>query len=155
MGFMDSYKRLEKLCGEILGKDRPPVSAYIDEMKSLSNGSLYVRNWEEDLKNLKHYRWVRNQISHEPGCSEENMCEPEDARWLDRFYSRIMNQTDPLALYRKTRSAAKRPRHRSSDEPMDARTSSRTRKRGRLGLVLFWMSVILVIFVLLLLYRQF
>lgn len=107
------------------------------------------------MKNLKHYRWVRNQISHEPGCSEENMCEPEDARWLDRFYSRIMNQTDPLALYRKVRSAAKRPRHRSSDELMDARTSSRTRKRGRLGLVLFWMSVILVIFVLLLLYRQF
>ncbi len=155
MGFMDSYKRLEKLCGEILGKDRPSVSAYIDEMKSLSNGSLYVRNWEEDLKNLKHYRWVRNQISHEPGCSEENMCEPEDARWLDRFYSRIMNQTDPLALYRKARSATKRPRHRSSDEPMDACTSSRTRKRGRLGLVLFWMFVMLVIFVLLLLYRQF
>ena len=155
MGFMDSYKRLEKLCGEILGKDRPSVSAYIDEMKSLSNGSLYVRNWEEDLKNLKHYRWVRNQISHEPGCSEENMCEPEDARWLDRFYSRIMNQTDPLALYRKARSATKRPRHRSSDEPMDACTSSRTRKRGRLGLGLFWMFVMLVILVLLLLYRQF
>ena len=58
------------------------------------------------MKNLKHYRWVRNQISHEPGCTEQNMCEPEDKLWLDEFYSRIMNQTDPLSLYHR----ATRPR---------------------------------------------
>ena len=29
------------------------------------------------------------------------MCEPSDTVWLDAFYSRIMNQTDPLALYSK------------------------------------------------------
>ena len=29
------------------------------------------------------------------------MCEPSDTVWLDDFYSRIMNQTDPLALYSK------------------------------------------------------
>ncbi len=100
MGFIDSYKHLEKLCGEVLNDDRR-VSAYIDEMLSTPKGFYYVKTWDEDLKNLKHYRWVRNQISHEPGCTEQNMCKPEDELWIDDFYSRIMNQTDPLTLYHK------------------------------------------------------
>lgn len=98
MGFIDSYKHLEKLCGEVLNDDRR-ISAYIDEMLNQPHGSYFVKGWDNDLKQLKHYRWVRNQISHEPNCSEQNMCEPGDTLWLDGFYSRIMNQNDPLALY--------------------------------------------------------
>lgn len=108
MGFIDSYKHLEKLCGDLLNDDRR-VSAYIDEMLNSPRGAYYVKTWDEDLKKLKHYRWVRNQIAHEPGCTEENMCEPKDELWLDEFYSRILNQTDPLSLYRqaiKTRTAS-------------------------------------------------
>lgn len=103
MGFIDSYKHLEKLCGEVLNDERR-VSGYIDEMLNTSRGSYLVRGWDADLKQLKHYRWVRNQIVHEPGCSETNMCDHEDVLWLDNFYSRIMNQTDPLALYAKATS---------------------------------------------------
>lgn len=111
MSFIDSYKHLEKLCGEILKDDRR-LSAYIDEMLKTPSGSRYVNNWDEDLKTLKHYRWVRNQISHEPGCNESNMCDPEDEQWLEHFYSRIMNQTDPLSMYRKARSSANNSRPR-------------------------------------------
>ncbi len=100
MGFIESYKHLEKLCGEILNDDRR-ISAYIDEMINTPRGSYLVRGWDDDLKQLKHYRWVRNQIAHEPDCTEQNMCEPYDTVWLDDFYSRIMDQTDPLALYSK------------------------------------------------------
>lgn len=100
MSFIDSYKHLEKLCGDMLS-DTHGVSTYIDEMINKPRGSYLVRGWDEDLKQLKRYRWVRNQIVHEPDCSEENMCDPEDADWLDDFYDRIMNQTDPLALYHK------------------------------------------------------
>lgn len=114
MGFIDSYKHLEKLCGEILNDERR-ISAYIDEMISTPRGSYLVRGWDDDLKQLKHYRWVRNQISHEPGCSEENMCEPSDAEWLDNFYSRIMNQTDPLTLYSK--ATKPRPVQKSTQTP--------------------------------------
>lgn len=98
MGFIESYKHLEKICGEIMNDERR-LSAYIDEMLKTPNGAFYVRGWNDDLKQLKHYRWVRNQISHEPGCTEQNMCEPSDTIWLDNFYVRIMNLTDPLALY--------------------------------------------------------
>lgn len=98
MSFIESYKHLEKICGEILNDDRR-ISAYIDEMIKASRGPSLVPGWNDDLKQLKHYRWVRNQIAHVPDCTESNMCEPSDTEWLDNFYSRIMNQTDPLALY--------------------------------------------------------
>ena len=100
MDFMTSYKQLEKLCGEIFNDNRK-VSAYIDEMVNTPRGSFYVNGWNNDLQQLKYYRWVRNQIVHEPQCSEENMCDPQDALWLDNFYLRIMKQTDPLTLYAK------------------------------------------------------
>ena len=111
MGFIESYKHLEKLCGEVLNDDRR-ISAYIDEMINTPRGSYLVRGWDDDLKQLKHYRWVRNQIAHEPDCTEQNMCEPSDTEWLDGFYSRIINQTDPLALY----SKATKPRQAQKPE---------------------------------------
>ena len=110
MGFIESYKRLERLCGDLLNDDRR-ISAYIDEMISLPRGAYLVRGWDDDLKRLKHYRWVRNQIAHEPDCSEENMCEPSDVVWIDVFYSRIMNQTDPLAMYQSQNNLLRRSIH--------------------------------------------
>lgn len=98
MGFMTEYKRLEKLCGDIM-KDERKVSAYIDEMESLPRGASLVENWIVDLKQLKHYRRLRNQIAHDPDCTEESMCDALDTRWIVGFYNRIMQQTDPLALY--------------------------------------------------------
>ena len=106
MDFMEAYKRLEKLCGEILGDDRR-VSGYIDEMLKTPQGAYRVRGWNEDLKQLKHYRWVRNQIVHDPSCCEENMCSEGDTQWILDFYARIMDQTDPLALYRKAVQASR------------------------------------------------
>ena len=105
MGFIEAYKRLEKLCGEVLNNERR-VTAYIDEMINTSRGAYFVRDWDEDLKQLKHYRWVRNQIVHDPSCSEENMCSDADTQWIVDFHARIMNQTDPLSLYHQ----ATRPR---------------------------------------------
>lgn len=98
MGFMDSYKHLEKLCGEVMNDSRR-ISAYIDEMVNTPRGARYVQGWDEDLKQLKHYRWVRNQIVHDPQCTEDTMCNAFDVQWLQNFYTRIINRTDPLALY--------------------------------------------------------
>lgn len=99
MSFMDSYKHLEKLCNEIFRIDTRGISTYIEEMEHSTNGNFYVENWNEDYKKLKHYRYLRNKISHDPDCTEENMCAVKDTQWIQNFYSRIMNQTDPLSLY--------------------------------------------------------
>ena len=153
MGFIDSYKHLEKLCGEVLNDDRR-LSAYIDKMENTTNGYRYVSSWNEDLNKLKHYRWVRNQISHEPNCNESNMCEPDDELWLDSFYERIMNQTDPLALYLKATSSKKRsisPKPEPIHDDYD-KNDYRSSKDGRLGIglivaafavlgILIWMLI--------------
>lgn len=108
MGFIQAYKRLEKLCGEVLDDERK-IGAYIDEMKNLPQGGYLVQGWDDDFKKLKHYRWVRNQIAHDPDCTEENMCDSNDTQWILAFYARIMNQTDPLTLYRKATQSQQKP----------------------------------------------
>ena len=47
MGFMDSYKRLEKLCGDML-EDERRISAYIDKMYENDKGWDLVPGWESD-----------------------------------------------------------------------------------------------------------
>ena len=146
MSFIDSYKRLEKLCSEIYN-DNHGVSSYIDEMVNTPIGARYVPGWDEDLKQLKHYRWVRNQIVHDPGCTEENMCEYGDAQWLDNFRSRIMLANDPLALYRKARNPqpAQRPRQTHTPEPRNPqRTSTPQRSAGCLTYVIGVLVVVAV-----------
>ena len=153
MGFMSSYKHLEKLCGEVMNDERK-VSAYIDEMVNTPQGAGRVAGWNEDLKRLKHYRWVRNQIVHEPDCTEENMCDPEDARWLEDFYDRIMDREDPLALYRKAtqRTApaypAAAPRGYSGSEPI--RPSGQNGKRRPVGCAAFLLGAAAVLMMVLL-----
>lgn len=137
MGFLESYKRLERLCRDVMDDDRR-VSAYIDEMVRLSDGSRHVSGWDRDLKQLKHYRWVRNQIVHDPDCSEDNMCGPEDVRWIEDFHARIMNQTDPLALYRRAVQA------RGASEPV-IHTGTGKRLGERSGCLSVLVCVILVI----------
>ncbi|MBQ8879604.1 MAG: hypothetical protein IJY69_02035 [Clostridia bacterium] len=100
MDFLDSYKRVEKICNEMYGGNHG-LSFYIDDMIKTSGGNRYVSGWEEDLKQLKQYRWIRNRIVHDPGCTAENMSDIKDALWLDDFYSRIIAGKDPLALYHK------------------------------------------------------
>lgn len=114
MGFIDSFKSLEKLCGEIYSTNHG-ISAYIEEMIRLSDGPLLIPSWDEDLKQLKHYRWTRNKIAHEPGCTEETMCKPEDAKWLDDFHSRIIESKDPLSLYYKAKTPKKAKATKKAD----------------------------------------
>ena len=147
MSFIDSYKRLEKLCGEIYNNNHG-ITSYIDEMARNPIGSRFVPGWDEDLKQLKHYRWVRNQIVHEPNCTEENMCEYGDAQWLNNFRSRIMAANDPLAQYRKARNPrpTQRPRQTYTPEPRaytyPQRTSTPQRSAGCLTFVI---GVLLVV----------
>lgn len=110
MGFLDSYKKLEKLCGEMYDCEHG-VKSYIDEMTNDPAGSRYVGGWDADLKKLDHCRRIRNKIVHESGCSEENMCDICDLQWLNDFYSRIMSANDPLAVYRRMKNSGNTGRH--------------------------------------------
>lgn len=145
MSFIDSYKRLEKLCSEIYA-DNHGLSSYIDEMINNPIGSRYVRDWEEDLKQLKHYRWVRNQIVHEPGCTEENMCEYGDIEWLNNFHLRIMSGNDPLALYRKAQNpqVVQKPKQTQSTEFTYPQYNQRPASRPT-GCLTYLVGVLLIV----------
>ena len=98
VGFIKSYKHLDNLCKDINGIG---VTGYINDMEDRPSAEYSIAGWKQDYLKLKHYRYIRNQIAHENYAEEENMSSPEDTVWLDNFYNRIMNQTDPLALYYK------------------------------------------------------
>ena len=89
MNFINSYKRLEQLCNDMFD-DKHGISIYIDKLSKIDDKNI-------DLKKLKHCRYLRNKIVHEPNCTEENMCKPEDVKFLNDFYKRIKNHTDPLS----------------------------------------------------------
>lgn len=122
MGFIDSYKRLEQLCNSIYGYNHG-ISTYIDEMINTHSGTYYVSGWDEDLRKLKHYRWVRNKIVHEPGYTEENMCTPNDVEWINDFYDRILRVDDPLALYHRI-TTQQQTSQRAESQPQPGQTYS-------------------------------
>lgn len=151
MSFIEAYKHLEKLCGEVLDDDRR-ISAYIDEMINKPRGQYIISGWNDDLKKLKHYRWVRNKITHEPDCTEENMCEPNDTVWLQNFYSRIMNQTDPLTLYAKATNQNRLSQYNNKTQSIPY-TNTNRKKTGFLAVLAYLAIVAAVIFLIQMLIR--
>ena len=144
MGFMQSYKRLDNLCRDMNGLG---VTGYILDMEEIKNAGFYVSGWEEDYRRLKRYRHIRNQIAHENGADEENMCSAGDAQWIEDFYQSILEQADPLAVYyRKYREQ----RENTSSENRNWDKSEKNSKK--LFAVLFLLSVLIMVLVLFLLF---
>lgn len=106
MSFIESYKRLDNLCKDIFTSETG-VTTYITNMESLMYNRFQITNWDSDYKKLKHYRYIRNQIVHENNVDEGNICNADDLYWVEQFYQRIINQTDPLTLYQKALYASK------------------------------------------------
>lgn len=123
MGFMDQYKRLEKLCKDAL-QDEKGVSAYLELMEKTPRGAAKVENWEADYKQLKHYRWMRNKIAHDPEHTEETMCKAADVKWLKAFCKRIAEQKDPVAQYQATRK--RKPAQKQKAVPPQPYIENRT-----------------------------
>ena len=105
MRFMQTYKRLDDLCRDMNGIG---VTGYIEDMEKAANGSRHVSGWKADYQRLKYYRHIRNQIAHEVDATEEELCSPEDAVWIEEFYQRILQQTDPLAIHYNMASRSQR-----------------------------------------------
>lgn len=94
--FQEQYKRLDKLCKEMYSS-REGVSAYILDMEQTSyNEQKAVYNWDTVYKQLKHLRWMRNQLAHEIDI-DTDFCEQNDIDWIKQFYESVMDGTDPLA----------------------------------------------------------
>ncbi len=107
MSFIDEYKRVDNFLKDQLSSDTG-VSTYIEEMKKILERRYNNTSFLSDYKSLKHYRYIRNKIVHEVGCSESNMCDEEDILWVKTFYLRLMNGEDPLSLHHKEKMTYKK-----------------------------------------------
>ena len=98
--FLEEYKRLDALCKDCL-RSSEGVSEYIRQMEDTYNtGARYVYTWESDYKQLKHVRWVRNQLAHTVGAFDSGICTREDLDWVICFHNRIIQQKDPFSVLR-------------------------------------------------------
>ena len=99
--FQEEYKRLDALCRDVF-VSRDGVSEYIRQMELVSYAERrYYAEWEADYKQLKHLRWIRNQLAHEVGTLDKNFCSDIEIEWLKNFHQRILNVSDPLSVIRK------------------------------------------------------
>ena len=136
MGFMQSYKRLDNLCRDMNGVG---VTGYLEDMDRKSGAGLQVTGWWDDYRQLKYYRHIRNQIAHENNATEEGLCSEDDSAWIEAFHHRILDRTDPLALYcaarRKQQSPPPRRKAESSFQQKTAEPHQE-KHRGRVVLLI-------------------
>lgn len=123
--FFEEYKHLNKLCSELY-KDQAGVTCYIEHMKRIPwSEYLSIPNWQTDLKELIRLRHIRNYLAHTEGAFEETICTQNDINWLQNFYNRILNQSDPIGmLYQiseaKKQTAQQSDRNNQINEPVES-----------------------------------
>lgn len=98
---VEYFGELEQLCNQLYQQSHG-VTVYIEEMMELKDhGAQVVRYWDYYLKRLKEIRHKRNKLSHGEVSFGEAWAEKEDLEFLQEFREKLLDQTDPIALYRK------------------------------------------------------
>lgn len=96
--FLDEYKYVDKICREMLGTEKG-VTAYIEQLDETPVTVRYwITEWNDEYRQLKHIRWLRNQIVHSTGYVD---CTQSDLDWLKDFHNRLLTQQDLLAKARR------------------------------------------------------
>ena len=71
-----------------------------------SREKSFIVNWDKKLKDLKHLRWLRNQIAHD---NEAYEVTEQDLIDIKAFHNALLTQQDPLALlYKEIESTKKK-----------------------------------------------
>lgn len=91
---LEEYKYVDAICRDMLGAEKG-VSAYIEQLDETPMTVRYwITEWNDEYRQIKHIRWLRNQIAHSTGSVE---CSQADLEWLKRFHNRLLTQQDLLA----------------------------------------------------------
>ena len=108
--FFEAYKELDILCRDIYGESvdkKLGVTLYLEDMGSKGyHGAGKIPGWTQDYNRLRDVRDKRNEIAHSRNSIDIDVCTGEDVDFVRSFKLRILNQTDPLSLYRQTTTSA-------------------------------------------------
>lgn len=106
---VQEFNRVEKLCNRMYSEIHG-VTIYIKDMENVPKSKARVIPcWDEDYRNLRRIRHVRNALVHEDADADISYSDA-DIEYLEDFYQRLMHQQDPLALLKKE---MERPKLRS------------------------------------------
>ena len=95
---LEEYKYVDKICREMFGTEKG-VTTYIEQLDETPMTVRYwITEWNNEYRQLKHIRWLRNQIAHSTGYVE---CTQSDLDWLKDFHNRLLTQQDLLAKARR------------------------------------------------------
>jgi hypothetical protein len=116
--FFDEFKALDNLCRDIYGESidkKLGVTLYLEDMdRKAYQGAFKVSSWISDYNLLKSARNMRNELAHSRNSMMVDICSQEDIDFVRSFRTRILDQTDPIALLRKQQT---RPRTTSTSQP--------------------------------------
>ena len=91
---LEEYKYVDNICRDMLGAEKG-VTAYIEQLDETPMTVRYwITEWNNEYRQLKHIRWLRNQIAHSTGYVE---CTQSDLDWLKDFHNRLLTQRDLLS----------------------------------------------------------
>ena len=91
---LEEYKYVDAICRDMLGAEKG-VTAYIEQLdKTPVTVRYWITEWNDEYRQLKHIRWLRNQIAHS---TEYVECTQSDLDWLKGFHNRLLTQQDLLA----------------------------------------------------------
>ena len=94
---LEEYKYADVICRDMLGAEKG-VTDYIEQLNETPVTVRYwLTEWNDEYRQLKHIRWLRNQITHSTGYVE---CTQSDLDWLKDFHNRLLTQQDLLAMAR-------------------------------------------------------
>ena len=109
--FFDEFKALDNLCRDIYGEsvdNKLGVTLYLEDMNRKSyQGAFNVSDWMSDYTQLKNARNMRNELAHSRNSMTVDICSQEDIDFIRSFRTRILNQTDPIAMLRKQSTQAR------------------------------------------------
>ena len=130
--FFDEFKSLDNLCRDIYGKtvdNKLGVTMYLDDMdRNARLGSIKIAGWRLDYNRLKRCRYIRNELAHSRTSFSNDICSREDIDFIRSFKSRIIHQTDPISLLKRSVSNS-----RSADQSAPSQTPRMVTARHPVG----------------------
>ena len=127
--FFDEFKSLDNLCRDIYGMsidNKLGVTLYLEDMdKKAYQGAFKISGWTSDYNHLKSARNLRNELAHSRNSMTVDICSQEDIDFVRSFRTKILNQTDPIAMLRK-QSTQPRPSSTSQQKQQPQTTYTHT-----------------------------
>lgn len=154
--FFDEFKALDNLCRDIYGESidkKLGVTLYLEDMdRNSRQGASKISGWTSDYNHLKSARNMRNELAHSRNSMMVDICSQEDIDFVRAFKTKILNQTDPIAVLRQqTTQPRSASMSRPKKQPTYTYTTPKKTPTGCFGIVASFLVVVACIIAFLLL----